>query len=89
MVLEGVADKERRLSGQGSGRKWDRIRYDTDEREKRDRERAEEKRVRVSGKREEGQFSIHDRRVKLTVGHTLILDLQVLIGPWAGVREDI
>lgn len=33
--------------------------------------------------------SIHDRRVILTVGHTLILDLQVLVRPWAGVREDI
>lgn len=39
--------------------------------------------------RGEGEFSIHDRRVILTVGHTLILDLQVLVGPWAGVREDI
>ena len=28
-------------------------------------------------------------RVILTVGHTLILDLQVLVGPWAGIREDI
>lgn len=25
----------------------------------------------------------------LTVGDTLILDLQVLVGPWAGVREHI
>lgn len=34
-------------------------------------------------------FSIRGRRVILTVGHTLILDLQVLVGPWAGVREDV
>lgn len=27
--------------------------------------------------------------VILTIGHTLILDLQVFVGPWAGVREDI
>lgn len=25
----------------------------------------------------------------LTVGDTLVLDFQVLVGPWAGVREDI
>lgn len=33
--------------------------------------------------------SFNDRRVRLTVGHTLILDLQVLVGSWAGVREDV
>lgn len=37
----------------------------------------------------EGGVSIPGRRVRLTVGHTLILDLQVLVGPWTGVREDI
>lgn len=31
----------------------------------------------------------YGREVILTIGHTLILDLQVLVGPWAGVREDI
>lgn len=36
-----------------------------------------------------GGGSTHDTRFILTVGHTLILDLQVLVGPWAGVREDI
>lgn len=36
-----------------------------------------------------GRVSIHDTRVRLTVGHTLILDLQVFVGSWAGVREDI
>lgn len=39
--------------------------------------------------REEEEFPIHDRRVLLTVGDTLILDLQVLVGSWAGVWEDI
>lgn len=39
-------------------------------------------------KAEEG-LSFHDRRIILTVGHTLILDLQVLVRPWAGVREDV
>lgn len=39
--------------------------------------------------REKGEFTIHDRRAILTVGNTLILDLQVFVGPWAGVGEDI
>lgn len=30
-----------------------------------------------------------DRVSVLTVGHTLILDLQVLVGPRAGVWEDV
>lgn len=34
-------------------------------------------------------FQVMTEGVILTVGHTLILDLQVLVGPWAGVREDI
>lgn len=34
-------------------------------------------------------FPNRDRRVILTVGHTLVLDLQILVGPWTGVREDI
>lgn len=34
-------------------------------------------------------FFFNDRKVRLTVGHTLILDLQVLVGSWAGVRENI
>lgn len=41
------------------------------------------------GGKEEGAVSINDRGVILTVGHTLILDLQVLVGPWTGVREDV
>lgn len=45
--------------------------------------------VRVGGKGHEGKSSIHDSRVILTVGHTLILDLQVFVGSWAGVWEDI
>lgn len=36
-----------------------------------------------------GEGLFNDRRVRLTVGHTLILDLQVFVGSWAGVREDI
>lgn len=42
---------------------------------------------RVGG--EEAKVSFNDRRVRLTVGHTLILDLQVFVGAWAGIREDI
>lgn len=38
---------------------------------------------------EGAKVSFNDRRVRLTVGHTLILDLQVFVGSWAGVREDI
>lgn len=34
-------------------------------------------------------FFINDRKVRLTVGHTLILDLQVFVGSRAGVRENI
>lgn len=34
-------------------------------------------------------FFFNDRKVRLTVGHTLILDLQVLVGSRAGVRENI
>lgn len=49
----------------------------------------ERAKLRMGGGRVEGEFSSHDRRVILTVGHTLILDLQVLVGPRAGVREDI
>lgn len=44
-------------------------------------------RKRVGG--EEAKVSFNDRRVRLTVGHTLILDLQVFVGAWAGIREDI
>lgn len=39
--------------------------------------------------KEEREVSFNDRRVRLTVGHTLILDLQVFVGSWAGVRENI
>lgn len=42
---------------------------------------------RVGG--EGAEVSFNDRRVRLTVGHTLILDLQVFVGSWAGVREDV
>lgn len=34
-------------------------------------------------------LSFHDSGIILTVGHTLILDLQVLVRPGAGVREDV
>lgn len=84
-MLEGIVHEESILSGQGRRKKWDRIWYDTDEREMAEKKRQTED----GGGREEERFSIHDRTVILTVGHTLILDLQVLVGPWAGVREDI
>lgn len=38
---------------------------------------------------EEGVASTHDRRLILTVGYTLILDLQVLVCSWARVGEDV
>lgn len=42
---------------------------------------------RVGG--EEAKVLFNDRKVRLTVGHTLILDLQVFVGSRAGVREDV
>lgn len=38
---------------------------------------------------EEVMVLFNDRKVRLTVGHTFILDLQVFVGSRAGVREDI
>lgn len=32
---------------------------------------------------------MHDGKFILTVGNTLILDLQIFVGPWTGVWEDI
>jgi len=61
--------------------------YNTEKRQRAERKRETED-GRVGEKEEEG-FSIQDRRVILTVGNTLILDLEVLVSPWAGVREDI
>lgn len=82
-MLDGVAHEDSRLSEQE--RNW--------RERQRERERTEDRREtvngRVGGEQEEGNVSTNDRRVILTVGHTLILDLQVLVGPWAGVREDI
>lgn len=49
----------------------------------------------VGGRASEGweerrrRFLFKDRNGRLTVGHTLILDLQVFVGSRAGVREDI
>lgn len=81
-MLEGVADKERRLSGRNG------TEYGTTA-----GERGQGGRGETMGKgcreREKGEFTIHDRRAILTVGNTLILDLQVFVGPWAGVGEDI
>lgn len=62
---------------------------ETGERDRK-RERTEDRRETVEGRvGGGGGVSINDRRVILTVGHTLILDLQILVGPWAGVREYI
>lgn len=36
-----------------------------------------------------GEVGRGDRVLVLTVGDTLVLDLQVLVGPWAGVWKDI
>lgn len=38
---------------------------------------------------EEAKVLFNDRKVRLTVGHTLILDLQVFVGSRAGVGEDV
>lgn len=43
----------------------------------------------VNGVREGGEVERCDRVSVLTVGDTLILDLQVLVGPWAGVWEHV
>lgn len=43
----------------------------------------------MNGVREGGEVERGDRVSVLTVGDTLILDLQVLVGPWAGVWEHI
>lgn len=61
------------------------------ERERRGTEDGREAGVggRSREERERDGFSIHDSRVILTVGHTLILDLQVLVRPRARVWEDV
>lgn len=67
-------------------KKWDRIWYNTERRQRAERKRKYDE-GRVGG--EEKGFQVMTEGVILTVGHTLILDLQILVGPWAGVREDI
>lgn len=46
-------------------------------------------RWRRSEEEKEGAGQSYGREVILTVGHTLILDLQVLVGPRAGVGKDV
>lgn len=79
-VLEGTADKER-LWRNGTG-------YGITRRGDRGQRGSENMRRGGWGVEKKG-FQVMTEGVILTVGHTLILDLQVLVGPWAGVREDI
>lgn len=43
----------------------------------------------VNGVSGVGRYGRGDRILVLTVGNTLILDLQVLVSPWAGVWKHI
>lgn len=79
-VPVGASHGEERLSARG--RDWTRHQ----ERRAEDRRCGWKTRRRKRGR---GLAQSYGREVVLTVGHTLILDLQVLVGSRAGVREDV